>query len=169
VVITRGANTFGPYQYPEKLIPLFVTNALEDVPLPVYGDGMQVREWIHVTDHCRAIAAVLERGEPGEIYNISTGTQLPNLEVTRLILAATGKPESLIRRVKDRPGHDRRYSVDAAKIRALGWAPQREFAPALEETAAWYRDHPEWWRKIKSGEFLEYYKRQYGEAGGARE
>jgi dTDP-glucose 4,6-dehydratase len=163
VLITRGANTFGPYQYPEKLMPLFVTNALEDQPLPVYGDGQQVREWIYVTDHCRAIALVLERGQPGEIYNISTGIGLPNLEVTRLILAAAGKPETLIKHVKDRPGHDRRYSIDSSKMRALGWRPERDFRAALEETVAWYRDHPGWWRKIKSGEFLEYYRRQYGD------
>ena len=163
VLITRGANTFGPYQYPEKLMPLFVTNALEDQPLPVYGDGQQVREWIYVTDHCRAIALVLERGQPGEIYNISTGIGLPNLEVTRLILAAAGKPETLIKHVKDRPGHDRRYSIDSSKMRALGWRPERDFRAGLEETVAWYRDHPGWWRKIKSGEFLEYYRRQYGD------
>ena len=163
VLITRGANTFGPYQYPEKLMPLFVTNALEDQPLPVYGDGQQVREWIYVTDHCRAIALVLERGQPGEIYNISTGIGLPNLEVTRLILAAAGKPETLIKHVKDRPGHDRRYSIDSSKMRALGWRPERDFRAGLEETVAWYRDHSGWWRKIKSGEFLEYYRRQYGD------
>ena len=163
VLITRGANTFGPYQYPEKLMPLFVTNALEDQPLPVYGDGQQVREWIYVTDHCRAIALVLERGQPGEIYNISTGIGLPNLEVTRLILVAAGKPETLIKHVKDRPGHDRRYSIDSSKMRALGWRPERDFRAGLEETVAWYRDHSGWWRKIKSGEFLEYYRRQYGD------
>ena len=163
VLITRGANTFGPYQYPEKLMPLFVTNALEDQPLPVYGDGQQVREWIYVTDHCRAIALVLERGQPGEIYNISTGIGLPNLEVTRLILVAAGKPETLIKHVKDRPGHDRRYSIDSSKMRALGWRPERDFRAGLEETVAWYCDHSGWWRKIKSGEFLEYYRRQYGD------
>ena len=163
VLITRGANTFGPYQYPEKLIPLFVTNALEGLPLPVYGDGQQVREWIHVSDHCRAIAALLERGQPGEIYNISTETELPNLEVTRLILAATEKPETLIKHVTDRPGHDRRYAIDASKLRAAGWEPKRDFRSALHDTVAWYRDHSEWWERIKSGEFLEYYKRQYGE------
>ena len=163
VVVTRGCNTFGPYQYPEKFIPLFVTNAIEDRPLPLYGDGRQVREWIHVLDHCSAIETVLASGEPGEVYNVGTGQHRENIDVARLMLRELGKPESLIQRVQDRPGHDRRYAVDAAKLRSLGWRPQQDFEEALTATVRWYRDHPEWWQPLKSGEYLEYYQRQYGE------
>ena len=161
VVITRGSNTFGPYQYPEKIIPLFITNALDDLPLPLYGDGLNVRDWLYVIDHCEAIDLVLHRGRPGEIYNIGAGNELTNLELTRRILQLLNKPESLIRFVEDRPGHDRRYSLDCTKIRALGWQPRHEFDPALEETVRWYVENEWWWRKLKSGEYLEYYRRQY--------
>jgi dTDP-glucose 4,6-dehydratase len=149
-VITRATNTFGPYQYPEKVIPLFVTNALEGLPLPVYGDGQQSREWLHVDDHCEALETVLERGEPGEIYNVGSGDQLSNLELARQILELAGKPISLIEHVEDRLGHDRRYSVDSSRVRGLGWQPERRWADALAETVAWYREHPEWWRPAKS-------------------
>jgi len=161
VVITRGSNTFGPFQYPEKIIPLFITNAIDDVPLPLYGDGLNVRDWIYVLDHCEAIDVVLHKGALGEIYNIGAGNELTNIELTRLILKLLGKPESLIRHVKDRPGHDRRYSLDCAKLKALGWRPRHRFEEALAETVRWYVENEWWWRKIKSGEYWEYYRRQY--------
>ncbi len=161
VIITRGSNTFGPYQYPEKVIPLFITNAIDDLPLPLYGDGLNVRDWIYVLDHCEAIDVALHKGRPGEIYNIGAGNELPNIELTRLILKLLGKPESLIRYVKDRPGHDRRYSLDCTKIKALGWRPRHRFEEALAETVRWYVENQWWWRKIKSGEYWEYYRRQY--------
>lgn len=148
-IITRGSNTFGPYQYPEKMIPLFVTNALDDLPLPVYGDGRQVRDWMYVDDHCRGIDAALHQGTPGEVYNLGGGNERFNIEVTRAILGLLGKPESLIRYVTDRPGHDRRYSLDCTKLRALGFAPPSDFENRLEETVRWYVDHQPWWRKIK--------------------
>lgn len=160
-IITRGSNTFGPYQYPEKMIPLFITNAIDDEPLPVYGDGKQVRDWLYVEDHCAAIDFVLERGEDGEIYNIGGGNERENIEVTRLILSLLGKPESLIRHVEDRAGHDRRYSLDCAKLHRLGWRPCYPFDEALAATVNWYQDNEGWWRRIKSGEFVEYYRRQY--------
>ncbi|RLC80847.1 MAG: dTDP-glucose 4,6-dehydratase [Chloroflexi bacterium] len=163
VLITRGSNTFGPYQYPEKIIPLFITNALDNLPLPLYGDGLNVRDWLYVIDHCEAIDLVLHRGQPGEIYNIGAGNELTNLELTRRILRLLNKPESLIHFVEDRPGHDRRYSLDCTKIRALGWQPRHEFNSALEKTVQWYMENEWWWRKLKSGEYLEYYKKQYGE------
>jgi dTDP-glucose 4,6-dehydratase len=149
-LITRATNTFGPYQYTEKVIPLFVTNALEGLPLPVYGDGQQTREWLHVDDHCEALEAVLERGEPGEIYNVGSGDELSNLELAHQILELAGNPNSLIEHVEDRLGHDRRYSVDSSRVRGLGWQPARRWAEALAETVAWYREHPEWWRPVKS-------------------
>lgn len=161
-VITRGSNTFGPRQYPEKLVPLFITNALDGESLPVYGDGSQVRDWIHVDDHCEGIWAALERGEPGEVYNVGGGNEVPNLDITRRILELTGRDDSLIRHVADRPGHDRRYALDTAKLRALGWAPARAFADALADTVAWYEEQRGWWEPIKSGEYLRYYERQYG-------
>ena len=161
VVVTRGANTFGPYQYPEKVIPLFVTNALEDRPLPLYGDGRQVRDWLYVLDHCAAIDLVLRQGRDGEIYNIGGGTGIENRELTRRILRLLGKPESLIEAVTDRPGHDRRYALDASKTRALGWAPRHSFEQALETTVGWYRTHEAWWRPLRSGLFTQYYDRQY--------
>jgi dTDP-glucose 4,6-dehydratase len=162
VVVTRGSNTFGPYQYPEKVIPLFITNALDNEPLPLYGDGRNVRDWLYVLDHCAALDLVLRRGREGEIYNIGGGHELENLALTRAILRLTDRPESLIRPVADRPGHDRRYSLDSAKIRALGWAPRHAFDEALAATVAWYREHEAWWRPLKSGAFRAYYERQYG-------
>src|SRR3990172_11169080 len=162
VVITRGSNTFGPYQYPEKVIPVFVTNALEDKPLPLYGDGLNVRDWLYVADHCAAIDLVLHEGRPGEVYNVGGGYELPNIELTRAILRLLHKPESLIKYVADRPGHDRRYSLDCAKLRALGWQPRHDFAPALETTVRWYVENRWWWAKLKSGEYEEYYRQNYG-------
>ena len=162
-VVTRGSNTYGPYQYPEKVLPLFVTNAIDDEPLPLYGDGMQVRDWLYVEDHCSGIDLVLHKGEPGEVYNVGGGNEKHNIEVTRLVLRLLGKPESLIKRVTDRPGHDRRYALDCAKIKALGWQPARDFEAELAETVEWYKKNEWWWRPIKSGEFREYYQRQYGE------
>ena len=165
VVVTRGSNTFGPRQYPEKLIPLFVTNALDGQPLPVYGDGMQIRDWIYVDDHCEGIWTAMTRGEPGTVYNVGGGYEAPNLEITRRILELTGGGPELIRHVDDRPGHDRRYALDTGRLRALGWQPARAFEEALDETVAWYRDRREWWEPIKSGEYRRYYEQQYGERG----
>jgi dTDP-glucose 4,6-dehydratase len=162
VVITRSSNNFGPYQYPEKIVPLFVTNALDDQPLPLYGDGRQVRDWLYVLDNCAAIDLVLRRGREGEVYNIGGGHEVANEDLTREILRLLGKPASLIQTVTDRPGHDRRYALDADKVRRLGWEPRTPFAAALESTVCWYRDHPAWWRPLKSGEFRSYYERQYG-------
>jgi len=162
VVITRSSNNFGPYQYPEKVVPLFVTNALDDLPLPLYGDGRNVRDWLYVGDNCAAIDLVLRRGEEGEVYNVGGGNEVENLALTREILRLTGRPDSLVHRVTDRPGHDRRYSVDCAKVRALGWRPSHHFPDALAATVEWYREHEPWWRPLKSGEFRQYYERQYG-------
>jgi dTDP-glucose 4,6-dehydratase len=162
VVITRSSNNFGPYQYPEKLVPLFVTNALQDRPLPIYGDGRQVRDWLYVLDNCAAIDLVLRRGRDGEVYNIGGGHEVANLAITREILRLLGKPESLIQAVTDRPGHDRRYALDSTKVAQLGWAPRHPFAAALAATVRWYREHEAWWQPLKSGEFLAYYERQYG-------
>jgi dTDP-glucose 4,6-dehydratase len=162
-LITRASNNFGPYQYPEKIIPLFVTNAIHNEPLPLYGDGLQVRDWLYVLDHCDAIATVLERGEPGEIYNVAGGNELSNLELTRTILELLDKPMSLVRSVRDRPGHDRRYSVDSSKLHLLGWRPAHSFRDALVETVDWYLSHENWWRPLKSGDYLDYYRRQYAE------
>lgn len=162
VVVTRGSNTFGPNQYPEKFIPLFVTNALEDQPLPLYGDGLQQRDWLYVQDHCEGIALVLRKGEPGQAYNLGVGEERPNREVAEAILGLLGKPRSLVRHVTDRPGHDRRYALDCGKIAKLGWAPRVPFGEALKATVAWYRDNVGWWQKIKSGEFRAYYEKMYG-------
>jgi dTDP-glucose 4,6-dehydratase len=161
VLITRASNNFGPRQYPEKVVPLFITNALDDQPLPLYGDGHNVRDWLYVTDHCEALDVVLAKGIPGEVYNIGGGNEHENLEVTGMILERLGKPRSLVRFVPDRPGHDRRYSLDCAKIRALGWSPRTSFERALHGTVDWYAAHREWWEPIKSGEYLEYYRRHY--------
>ncbi len=161
-LITRGSNTFGPRQYPEKLIPLFITNAMDGVSLPVYGDGQQVRDWIFMDDHCSGIWTAFERGSAGEIYNVGGGHEVPNLDITNRIVALTGADPSIITYVEDRLGHDRRYSLDTTKLRGLGWAPQRSFDEALEETVAWYRDRRDWWEPIKSGDYLEYYRAQYG-------
>jgi dTDP-glucose 4,6-dehydratase len=164
VIISRASNTFGPYQYPEKVLPLFITNALDDQPLPVYGDGQQVRDWLFVDDHCRALRLILERGEPGEAYNVGSGNERPNLEVAQAVLDLLEKPRSLIRYVEDRPGHDRRYSLDTAKLRALGWSPCARWEDALEATVRWYREHRAWWERIKlDPRFQEYYRRQYGD------
>lgn len=164
VVITRASNNYGPYQYPEKLIPLFVTNALRNEPLPLYGDGRNVRDWLFVEDHCRALLFLLEHGEPGEVYNIAGGNERENVEVTRAVLRLLNKPESLIRFVADRPGHDRRYSLDASKLHRLGWRPQVPFEVGLELTVRWYVENAWWWEPIKDhdGEFRRYYELQYG-------
>jgi len=162
VTITRGANNIGPYQYPEKVVPLFVTNAIDDLPLPLYGDGLQVRDYQYVLDHCEAIDIVLHKGEIGGIYNVGTGTEMRNIDMARLILKLLGKPESLIQLVRDRPGHDRRYALDVGKIRALGWEPTHTCEEAIEKTVRWYVENEWWWRPIKSGEhYREYYRRQY--------
>jgi dTDP-glucose 4,6-dehydratase len=159
--ITRGANTYGPNQYPEKLVPLFVTNALDGRPLPVYGDGHQVREWLHAEDHCAGVELVLREGAPGEIYNVG-GEDHPNLEVTHRILELTGADARLVRHVEDRAGHDRRYAVDDAKLRALGWSPEHSFGETgLRETVDWYRSNRGWWEPIKSGDYRRYYEEQY--------
>jgi dTDP-glucose 4,6-dehydratase len=162
VTITRGANNIGPFQYPEKVVPLFVTNALEDQPLPVYGDGKQRRDYQHVLDHCEAIDLVLHRGEIGEIYNVGTGGEMENLTMVEILLDELGKPRSLIRHVEDRPGHDRRYCLNVDKLKALGWRPRHNHEAAIRATARWYVANEWWWRKIKSGEFKEYYRRLYG-------
>lgn len=162
VLVTRASNNYGPYHFPEKLIPLMISNAIEDKPLPVYGDGQQIRDWLFVEDHCRGIRAVLDRGREGEIYNIGGNCSLPNLTVVRMILAATGKSESLIRYVADRPGHDRRYALSSAKLmRETGWAPEVDFESGLARTVDWYKANTEWVRQVKSGEYLNYYARNY--------
>src|SRR5664279_5058090 len=161
VLITRSSNNYGPWQYPEKIIPLFITNAIDEQALPVYGDGLNVRDWLFVEDNCTAIDTVLHEGELGEVYNIGGGNEVPNLALTQRILELLGKGEDLIRYVVDRPGHDRRYSIDCAKVRALGWEPAVDFEDGLERTVAWYRNNAEWWRRLKSGEWREYYAQQY--------
>jgi dTDP-glucose 4,6-dehydratase len=161
--ITRGSNTYGPNQYPEKIIPLFVTNALDGEPLPLYGDGRQVRDWLHVEDHCAAVELVLREGAGGEVYNVGAGEELENRDLTRTILGLTGADQSLVRHVEDRLGHDRRYSLEVSRLRALGWAPKRTLADGLPETVAWYRDNRQWWEPIKSGEYRSYYERQYAD------
>ena len=161
VLLTRSSNNFGPFQYPEKVIPLFITNALDDQPLPLYGDGRNVRDWLYVVDNCTALDLVLRKGKDGEVYNIGGGHEVENIVLTRDILRLTGKPETLIRPVKDRPGHDRRYSVDSKKVRQLGWAPKHPFGKALETTVAWFREHEAWWRPLKSGELKAWYRQQY--------
>ena len=163
VTITRGSNNIGPYQYPEKAVPLFATNAIDNLPLPVYGDGRQMREYQYVVDHCEAIDLVLHRGTVGEIYNIGTGVEVENLTMIEILLDSLNRPRSLIRHVADRPGHDRRYSLDIAKITALGWEPDHSPAEAINKTADWYRDNEWWWRKIKNGDFRQYYEAQYGD------
>ncbi len=163
VTITRGSNNIGPYQYPEKVVPLFATNALDNLPLPVYGDGRQMREYQYVTDHCEAIDLVLHEGQLGETYNIGTGEPMENMTMVEILLDELDRPASLIRHVADRPGHDRRYNLNIEKIRALGWTPRHTPEEAIRRTARWYRDNEWWWRKIKSGEFKEYYEKQYGE------
>jgi len=165
VIVTRASNNYGPYQFPEKVIPLFITNAIDDQPVPLYGDGLNVRDWLHVEDHCRALDLVIERGRVGEVYNIGGGNEVPNVDLTHRILGLLDRPASLIRPVPDRPGHDRRYSLDTGKLRALGWQPRVEFDSGLRATAEWYRRNEWWWRPIKQGDpaFHAYYEQQYGE------
>ena len=167
VTITRGSNTYGPYQYPEKVLPLFVTNAIDEQPLPLYGDGKNVRDWLFVEDHCRGVDHALRHGTPGEVYNIAGENERENIALTRKILECAGKDPSLIQPVTDRPGHDRRYSIDSSKLKALGWEPRMDWDEGIALTVKWYQDNEWWWRKIKTGEFLEYYKRQYADRGPA--
>jgi len=161
ILITRGSNTYGPNQYPEKLVPLFITNALDDLPLPLYGDGLNVRDWLYVEDHCAGIDLVLRRGEPGQAYNLGAGQELANLQIARRLLALLGKGEDLITFVPDRPGHDRRYSINSEKAHRLGWRPQVTLEQGLPRTVAWYRENERWWRPIKDGAFRDYYRRTY--------
>lgn len=161
-VTTRGSNTYGPYQHPEKLIPLFITNAIDDQPLPMYGDGLQRRDWLHVSDHAGGVDFVLRHGTAGEIYNIAGGTEMTNRATVALLLERLGKPWSLVRTVEDRPGHDRRYAMDGSKVAALGWAPSRSFDDGLADTVDWYRANEPWWRATRSGDWDAYYDRQYG-------
>ena len=165
VVITRASNNYGPYQYPEKLIPLFVTNAIDGQPLPLYGDGRNVRDWLFVRDHAAAIDFLLDAGEPGETYNVAGGNEAENIDITRRVLGILGKPESLIRFVDDRPGHDRRYSLDAGKLARLGFVSETPFEEGLEETVRWYRDREDWWRPVKEKDtaYREFYRGQYGD------
>jgi dTDP-glucose 4,6-dehydratase len=163
VNITRCSNNYGPYQFPEKLIPLMISRALNEQPLPVYGDGLNIRDWLYVEDHCSAIDLVIHQGKPGEVYNIGGNNERTNLHIVRTILEELGKPESLITHVQDRPGHDRRYGIDPAKItRELGWKPKYDFESGIKETIQWYLDHKDWWARIQSGEYQDYYKKQYG-------
>ncbi|HEY1687245.1 MAG TPA: dTDP-glucose 4,6-dehydratase [Solirubrobacteraceae bacterium] len=164
--ICRGSNNYGPYQYPEKLIPLMILNALHGDGLPIYGDGQQVRNWIHVTDFARAAGCVLEQGKPGEVYNAGGPDECANIDVVKRIIELTGKSESLIEYVADRLGHDRRYSLSSDRVRGLGWEPQVRFADGLGEAVAWYRENASWWEPIRSGEYRDYYERQYGRALG---
>ncbi len=163
VVITRCSNNYGPYQFPEKLIPLMIINALHDKELPVYGDGLNVRDWIYVIDHNKAVESVIEKGKPGEVYNVGASREMKNIEIVKLILKILGKPESLIKFVKDRPGHDRRYAIDSSKIQnELGWKPTFEFEEAIVRTIEWYKRNRNWWERIISGEYQNYYEKQYG-------
>lgn len=163
VVITRCSNNYGPYQFPEKFMPVCITNALEGKPIPIYGDGLNVRDWIHVEDHCRALDLVLQKGRPGEVYNIGADNEHTNLEIVKIILKLMGQPESLITFVQDRPGHDRRYAIDASKIRQeLNWTPAREFISSLKELIHWYTTNTTWWERVKSGEYREYAEKWYG-------
>jgi len=161
VIVTRSSNNFGPYHYPEKVIPLFITNAIEDKPLPLYGDGKNVRDWLYVLDNCAAIDLVLRKGKEGEVYNIGGSHEVENIVLTRQVLHLVGKPETLITPVVDRPGHDRRYALDSGKAHGLGWKPTHTFPKALEATVSWYKEHEAWWKPIKSGAFRAYYEKQY--------
>jgi dTDP-glucose 4,6-dehydratase len=163
VIITRASNNFGPYQFPEKLIPLFVTNAIENKKLPVYGDGKNVRDWLFVEDHCNAIQYIIDNGKIGEIYNIGGGNELTNIAITNIILKETNKSETLKKFVKDRLGHDRRYSLNCEKLANIGWTPKYDFQKAMKFTVDWYKQNHEWWKPLKSGEYLEYYKKHYEE------
>ena len=164
VIITRASNNYGPYQFPEKVIPLFVTNALVDIPVPLYGDGLNERDWLHVIDHCRALDLLIEAGENGEVYNVGGGNHVRNIDLTRQILALTGKSDALIKPVADRPGHDRRYSLDTTKLQRLGWTAAAVFEQGLAETVQWYVQNEWWWRPIKDADpdFRAYYQSQYG-------
>lgn len=166
VVITRASNTIGPFQYPEKATPLFVTNAIDDLPLPVYGDGRAVRDYLYVRDHAAGIDTVLRHGKSGNVYNVGGDNEVDTNKLARTILGLLGKPESLIRMVEDRPGHDRRYAVNSSKLRALGWAPTSDFEQTIERTVRWYADHEDWWRPIKNGDFQDFYLRLYGKRLG---
>ena len=163
VLVTRGANTVGPNQYPEKVLPLFATNAMEDTPLPLYGSGEQERDYTHVSDHCAGVELLLEKGEPGSVYNIGAGNHMRNIDLARLILRELGKPESLIVHVRDREGHDVRYAIDSSRLRALGWKPRHDAKAAVLDAVRWYAANTDWWRRIKSGEFRAYYEKQYRE------
>ncbi len=167
VVITRASNNYGPRQFPEKVIPLFVTNAIEQMPLPLYGDGRHIRDWLHVEDHCRALDLLIDRGEHGEVYNIGGGNEVTNIDLTTRILELLDRPRSLIEPVQDRPGHDRRYSLDTTKLRALGWKPRHRFLDGLRATVEWYRDNEWWWRPIKDADpaYRAYYQTQYDRRG----
>src|SRR6266851_2133535 len=166
VIVTRCSNNYGPYQFPEKLIPLMIANALDGKKLPVYGDGMQVRDWIHVEDHCAALLAALERGKPGEVYNVGSDNEWPNLLIVQQLLRILAKPESLVEHVRDRPGHDRRYAIDARKAHAeLGWAPRIAFADGLQRTVEWYIANRTWWDRVRNGEYRAYYEKNYGARG----
>jgi len=169
VIITRASNNYGPNQFPEKIIPLFVTNAIDNIPLPLYGDGLNVRDWLHVEDHCRAIDLAVDRGTDGEVYNIGGGNEVKNVDLTHTILELAGRPITLIRPVADRPGHDRRYALDTSKLRRLGWAPEVPFEAGLKATVDWYRENEWWWRPIKEQDqaFRDYYQAQYGNRAGA--
>jgi dTDP-glucose 4,6-dehydratase len=164
VVITRASNNYGPYQFPEKIIPLFITNAIDNIAVPLYGEGLNIRDWLHVMDHCRGIDVVLERGTAGEVYNIGGGNEVRNVDLTRTLLSLCDRPESLIRKVQDRQGHDLRYSLDTTRIRALGWQPRVDFGEGLKDTVRWYRENEWWWRPIKEEDpsFRAYYQAQYG-------
>jgi dTDP-glucose 4,6-dehydratase len=162
-VVTRGANTYGPHQHPEKLVPLFITNAIDDQPLPLYGDGLQRRDWLYVDDHADAVGFVLDHGRAGEAYNVPAGEERTNREVVEALLAWLGKPWSLVRSVPDRPGHDRRYAMDGSRLAELGWRPRVGFAEGLERTVDWYLSHDAWWRRARSADWAEYYERQYGQ------
>jgi len=163
VVVTRCSNNYGPYQFPEKLIPLMIANAVRDLPLPVYGDGRNVRDWIHVEDHARGLLAALEQGEPGQVYNFGASSERQNIDIVQQVLKLVGKPESLIRYVRDRPGHDRRYAIDSSRAQAtLGWKPRHAFEEALAATVRWYLSNRSWWERVISGEYLKYYEKQYG-------
>jgi len=164
VIITRASNNYGPNQFPEKVIPLFITNAIDHIPLPLYGDGKNVRDWLHVEDHCRGVDLLIDRGQNGEVYNIGGGNEVQNVDLTQRILSLTGRPQTLIKPVADRLGHDRRYALDTTKLRGLGWAPRADFDEGLRETVAWYRDHEAWWRPIKEQDpaFRAFHQTQYG-------
>jgi dTDP-glucose 4,6-dehydratase len=164
VIVTRASNNYGPNQFPEKIIPLFITNLIDDIPVPLYGDGQNVRDWLHVDDHCRGVDLLIDRGVPGEVYNIGGGNHVKNVDLTHRILDLVGKPASLVKPVADRPGHDRRYSLDTTKLEGLGWRPQESFDAGLVKTVQWYRDNERWWRPIKDEdpEFQKYYQSQYG-------